>query len=646
MKKHLLLVIALLLSFNVIQSQVLIDNKGNRNQTYPTVTTTNPTVVEMISQVDTINLYNTIAWMQQYIRDARKPEALITQNYLLDRFEEIGLETYIHNHTATIGGTDTLEAGNIIAVQLGTEFPDEYIIISSHYDHPDGPGADDNASGTAGVLECARILSQHSFKRTILYIPFNGEERWMVGSYPFVHKCARENMNILGVFNLDMLGFWPGPEYGALTMYSGYSYISEQLFNYYQHVANLYIPEMPTYYFTEEIDSYGGDHMPFNIYEYPALYIGDTEYQEENIHYHKPSDTIGAGVNCFALAQGFVKATIAATAELADGWLAPQDFSAIIKNDDVLLSWNEAPETESYRLFKDDELLIETTDNYFVDENFVDNEWHRYYVKGVNANGNESPASNPDSVFTRQELQLPVLYTFEGDTVDGIFLNNKNWSLNYYESENVLKSETYTHDNILQIIEFQWFAIPDSVKNITIGLKMINTNSVTWSPYNGNAFVEVTTDRKTWHKLAIVPKTGKNWKEVLVSLNDYIGKDYVQARIRYESSGEGEVTTWSRDVYIDDLFINFESIDDMTDTSLQEEFDLSISPNPSDGIVNITSGLKQEYNIYVYNILGVRLFTDNSFSDGPLDLNFLPKGTYFITVNNGTDGITKRVVLK
>ena len=209
-----------------------------------------------------------------------------------------------------------------------------------------------------------------------------------------------------------------------------------------------------------------------------------------------------------------------------------------------------------------------------------------------------------------------------------------------------MKSETYTHDNILQIIEFQWFAIPDSVKNITLGLKMINTNSVTWSPYNGNTYVEVTTDRKTWHKLAIVPKTGKNWKEVSVSLNDYIGNDYVQARIRYESSGEGEILSWSRDVYIDDLFINFESIDDMTDTSLQEEFDLSISPNPSDGIVNITSGLKQKYNISVYNILGVRLFSDDNFTDGPLDLNFLPKGTYFITVDNGTDRITKRFVLK
>ena len=198
----------------------------------------------------------------------------------------------------------------------------------------------------------------------------------------------------------------------------------------------------------------------------------------------------------------------------------------------------------------------------------------------------------------------------------------------------------------MQIIEFQWFAIPDSVKNITLGLKMINTNSVTWSPYNGNTYVEVTTDRKTWHKLALIPKTEEKWKEVSVSLNDYIGNDYVQARIRYESSGEGEILSSSRDVYIDDLFINFKPIIDTTLNPVQEELNLSISPNPSDGIVNITSGLKQKYNISVYNILGVRLFSDDNFTDGPLDLNFLPKGTYFITVDNGTDRITKRFVLK
>ena len=273
--KQLLSIIAVLIGLGALQAQV-IDNTGNRNQTYPLVTETNPAVVDMVNQVDTVNLFNTISWMQQYIRDATQPEALIVQNYLLDRFEELGLETYIYNHTATIGGTDTLEAGSVIAIQPGTEFPDEYIIIASHYDHPDGPGADDNASGTSGVLECARILSQYSFKRTILYIPFNGEELWMAGSYPFAQKCARENMNILGVFSMDMIGFWPEEGHGDITMYSGYSYISERLFDYYQNVANLYIPEIPTLRFSAK-DSYGGDHMSFNIYEYPALYIGDIE---------------------------------------------------------------------------------------------------------------------------------------------------------------------------------------------------------------------------------------------------------------------------------------------------------------------------------------------------------------------------------
>jgi len=640
--KQLLSIIAVLIGLGALQAQV-IDNKGNRNQTYPLVTETNPAVVDMVNQVDTVNLFNTISWMQQYIRDATQPEALIVQNYLLDRFEELGLETYVHNHTATIGDTDTLDAGNVIAIQPGTEFPDEYIIIASHYDHPDGPGADDNASGTSGVLECARILSQYSFKRTILYIPFNGEELWMAGSYPFAQKCARENMNILGVFNMDMIGFWPGEEYGDITMYSGYSYISERLFHYYQNVANLYIPEIPTQRFSD-MDSYGGDHMSFNIYEYPALYIGDVEYLTPV--YHSPGDTIGAGVNCFALAGGFVKAVLAATAELANGWLAPQDFSATVKDGNVFLSWNDAPETTSYKLFKDNELLTETTDNSFIDESFVDGEWHRYYVKGVNANGDETPASNMDSIFTREPLQIPVFYDFEDGTAEGLILNNDNWSFAYWQQHNGLKAKTNTRANILQIAEFQWFSIPETVEEVALGIKTIHRINQTW--LNVNVFVEVTTDRKNWHKLAMIKAPQMNqWSEHVISLNDYIGCDYVQTRIRYEGSGEGYLSpNWNNLLLIDDLCITFDPSGVTEHPNYDERFNLTVSPNPTEGIINITSELEHAYSVSVYNITGARLFTKDSFTDGTLDLSSLPQGTYFITADNGTDRITKRVVLK
>lgn len=643
MKRFSIFVVTVLLCVNILNAQ-LIDNKGNRNQTYPDVFQVNPTVMDMINQVDTVNLYNTIYWMQQYVRDAMQPEALIVQNYLLDRFDEIGLETYIHNHTATIGETDTLDAGNVIAVQPGTEFPDEYIIISSHYDHPDGPGADDNASGTAGVLECARILSQYQFKRTILYIPFNGEERWMVGSYPFAQKCAREEMHITGVFNMDMIGFWPGKEYGPVTMYSGYSYISEKLYDYYQKVANLYIPEMPTLRYTKWLDSYGGDHMSFNIHEYPALYIGDIEYYAQNIYYHTPNDTIGTGVNCFALSQGFVKAVVAAAAELANGWLAPQDFSATIKNGDVFLSWNDAAETESYKVFKDNVLIAETAENSFVDENSVDGEWHNYFVKGVNTDGLESPASNVDSVFSREPLQTPVLYDFEDGTAGDLHLYNENWIVGWFKQRKCLKAETYTQDNILQIIELPWFSIPETTEDVSLGFKMYRVTGGIWQ-YNVNVFVEVTTDRKTWHKIAKIDDAMGKWNDYAYSLNDYIGNDYVQVRIRWEGSGRGAASSSSNKMAVDDLYINFDH-QDVNENYVGEKFNLSISPNPSNGIVNVSTELNRNYNLVVYNLSGVKVLEHKGFSNEILDLSSFPKGIYFVAVDNGVDRMAKRIVIK
>ena len=644
MKKYLLL-ITMALIVNAMSAQ-FIDHKGNRNQTYPLVTQTNPAIVDMINQVDTLSIYYAIEFMQQYIRECSSPNAVIVQNVLLDWFDQLGLETYVHHHTGHIGYGDTLDAGNIIAIQRGTEFPDEYIIIAAHYDHPDGPGADDNASGTSGVLECARILRQHQFKRSILYIPFNGEERWMVGSYPFVEKCAREDMNILAVFDMDMIGFWPGSEYGPVTMYSGYSYISERLFDYYQNVANLYIPHMPTYRFTAK-DSYGGDHMCFNIHEYPALYIGDIEYHAQNVHYHHLSDTIGAGVNCFDLATGFVQAVIAATAELADGWMAPQDFSATVKEGNVFLSWNDAPETVSYKLFKDNELIAETTENSFVDDSFEDGEWHRYFVKGVNADGEESAASNMDSIFSREPLQIPAFYDFEDGTADGLHLYNEgNWYFGSFKNRVCLAAKTYTKDNILQMIETQWFSIPEDAENVTLEFKMNRYIPSIWSPLNAGVYIDVTTDRKTWHKLDNIWNEHNQWNDYSFSLNNYIGEDYVQVRIRFEGSGEGTTTSNYKYMAIDDLSINF-TTDAVDENSVEyEKFSLSVSPNPSEGVMNITTGLSCDYSICVYNSLGIKVLSYDSFSDGTLDLKSLPSGMYFISVDNGKDRLTKRVVVK
>jgi len=212
--------------------------------------------------------------MQGFYRIATSPAALIVQNWLVENFEFYGYDDVsIHYFTYD---SQPLDAGNVVVVKKGTDFPDEYIMITSHYDHSTGyssveisPGANDNASGTAGVLECARLLKNFSTKRSIMFVPFNAEEFWLGGSMPFAQKCATENMNIIAHFNMDMIGWFP-IENPDTIMASGHSYISEALFNYYQQTANTYIPSIPTIRIYSG-DMYGGDHMPFNVYEYPSL---------------------------------------------------------------------------------------------------------------------------------------------------------------------------------------------------------------------------------------------------------------------------------------------------------------------------------------------------------------------------------------
>jgi hypothetical protein len=116
--------------------------------------------------------------------------------YLTDQFRAMGL-------TVSIQGIYR----NVVAEWPGAQKPQEIYIVCSHYDTTGGgerPGGDDNASGTAGVLEAARMLTQHQFRSTLRFIAFNAEEEWMRGSQEYVAALPKD-ANIVGVINLDMI---------------------------------------------------------------------------------------------------------------------------------------------------------------------------------------------------------------------------------------------------------------------------------------------------------------------------------------------------------------------------------------------------------------------------------------------------------
>ena len=96
---------------------------------------------------------------------------------------------------------------NVIATQIGQTNPNNIYIVCAHYDSVANYCADDNVSGTAAVLELARLLSQYNFDNTIIYALWDQEEIGLVGANNYAEAASAAGDNILAVLNMDMMGY-------------------------------------------------------------------------------------------------------------------------------------------------------------------------------------------------------------------------------------------------------------------------------------------------------------------------------------------------------------------------------------------------------------------------------------------------------
>jgi Zn-dependent M28 family amino/carboxypeptidase len=135
--------------------------------------------------------------------------------WLESKFHEFG---YSLVYPDWFTGTDqfsggTVTAFNVVCIKPGTTYPNKYIVIGAHYDsyqwYPQdyyhAPGADDNASGTAAVLELARVLKNFDCDYTLIFSPFSAEEVGLLGSGFMAHKMHTNNDSIRFMLNFDMI---------------------------------------------------------------------------------------------------------------------------------------------------------------------------------------------------------------------------------------------------------------------------------------------------------------------------------------------------------------------------------------------------------------------------------------------------------
>jgi len=133
--------------------------------------------------------------------------------YIFERFQSFGLTSWYQNITSTMI--------NVLAKKIGTKYPNQYVIICSHYDDmPSGataPGADDNASGTIAVIEAARLLANVNLPYTIVFAAWDEEERGLYGSQAYADTAYAHGDSIIAVLNFDMIAY-DGNGDGALDV--------------------------------------------------------------------------------------------------------------------------------------------------------------------------------------------------------------------------------------------------------------------------------------------------------------------------------------------------------------------------------------------------------------------------------------------
>jgi hypothetical protein len=237
-------------------------------------------------------------------------------------FESLGLKTQsdAYNLPCRSG-----PSSNLTAEWPGTE-SSKLVLITAHVDSvifgmgpsQAAPGADDNASGSAAVLEAARILSKYRFKHTIHFVLFTGEEQGLIGSRAYASRMAGQGAQILGVFNMDMIGYDSDRD-GAFEIHAGTREGPIAL-------ARLMVNTLKTFEIklTPDVLESGAtnrsDHGSFWRHNYPAvLVIEDTEYgatNDFNPHYHSVNDTLSH--LDLSYAKRIAQAVIGAAAQLAE----------------------------------------------------------------------------------------------------------------------------------------------------------------------------------------------------------------------------------------------------------------------------------------------------------------------------------------
>ncbi len=385
---------------------------------FPVVTEEDPRIREMLNQVNMDSLEATVQHLQDYgSRIWNSENAFAASDWIARRMEALGLEVEQQPFYANTWTGSGQAAPNVIGIQRGTLYPDTYVVCGSHFDSfsyeamyggGTAPGADDNATGVASVLESARIMTQYEFEYSIIYCAYGCEEMGLYGSEAYASRCQQQGMDIIGYFNNDMNGYLYGDQIHIDCIYPN---SVEPIGTYYMNVGEVYYPELPIRHVNfNEGDS---DHTSFNNHGYMGIYPFE-DYQHYSPYIHTPNDVIGTSVTSFEMGQQYCQMNIACLAEIAN----PMGDTPVVECNPVVdfyidypvwkeLSWlylfwrtpeeGSTGELERFDVYRDNEVIATvefdpSIPDYGYEDTITVDVQAEYFIMSVYSDGCEAPS--------------------------------------------------------------------------------------------------------------------------------------------------------------------------------------------------------------------------------------------------------------
>ncbi|MFT5752063.1 MAG: hypothetical protein ACI828_000734 [Flavobacteriales bacterium] len=343
--------------------------------------------------------------------------------------------------------TKDVEVVNVVAIQRGTKYPNRYILMSGDIDSrisdpnnatENAPGANDNASGMAGTIEAARVLSKYKFENSIIYVGLSGEEQGLFGGKGLAAFAKAKNWEIIGIFNNDMIGNISGVDgvidnrtfrifsepvppteterqRNARRFYGGeVDGISRQLARYIHNNVKTYMPEMnPMMVYRLDRFGRGGHHRPFNDAGFAGIRI--MEAHENYTQQHQDIRT-EKGINYgdtfehvnFDYAAKLTAVNAINLANIAWAPPAPKNVGiGGIVQPSAKFKWDAVDGAVAYKIYWrdttsptwDNARLVGNVTEYTLNGIVVDNFF--FGVAAVGKDGHESPVTFPNTIIRK-----------------------------------------------------------------------------------------------------------------------------------------------------------------------------------------------------------------------------------------------------